>query len=178
MTTLYAIADVREAINAALVEAEGELSPSLEGALDAVDLDFTEKAERVAVVLKERLAYAAMLKNEEDELQRRRKSLENDAQRLRDYLMEQMQRVGKEKIEGVKAKMALRWNPPSIQEVVPTSPNELIEIAAECPGTVTIIPSVYQWDKKALLAAAKLGALPERVAQRVQVVRTQRLEVK
>lgn len=176
--SLYHLADAREAIDRALEATEGELTADLEVILDQWELDFDTKAERVALFTLEELASAKIIKAEEERLAARRKALENRAERLKLYLEAQMARVGKRKIEGTYATVAMQDNPPRVQELVPLDERDLRELAEHAPEFVTHTPEQFALNKRAILDAHKAGTLPEDMTRRIQVVRTQSLRIR
>lgn len=68
-------------------------------ALDGVQIDFNEKIESCAVVVKEMLGEAAGLKLEIDRLAARKKSLDNNAEGLKDYMRHHMEATGIGKVK-------------------------------------------------------------------------------
>lgn len=176
--SLYHLADAREAIDAALAATEGELTPDLEVVLNQWELDFDAKAERVALYALEELATANAIKAEEERLGARRKALERRAESLKQYLEGQLVRVGKRKIEGTYATVALQDNPPRVQELVPLVEADYRELLDTAPEFVTHTPEQFALNKRAILDAHKAGALPASLTPRIQVVRTQSLRIR
>lgn len=83
--------------------------------LTAIEEEFEIKAENVAQYIKALHAEADALKSEEKKLAARRKSKENRAKRLLDYLMECMRNIKREKIETARCKLFIRKNAESVQ---------------------------------------------------------------
>lgn len=83
--------------------------------LNAVSAGFEESAGNVAAAIKNYTAEAAALKEQEKIFAARRKSKEKSAERLRQYLLQEMEHLGAPKIETVQAKISLRNNPESVQ---------------------------------------------------------------
>jgi hypothetical protein len=79
------------------------------------DKDFDSKALNVASYIRHLEAITKARKDEIKRLQTLAKQSENQANRLRDYLIEHMNRTGKTKIEGVNSKLSLRRKPPQLQ---------------------------------------------------------------
>jgi hypothetical protein len=177
--TLYGLADTRELLDKALETTEGELTPELEAILDQWELDFDAKAERVALYALEELATAKAIKGEEERLAARRKALEGRADRLKTYLEGQMARVGKRKIEGTYATVAIQDNPPSVVEMVATEEGDFRLLMDRAPEFVTHTPESFAWNKRAILDAHKAKQpLPADIAQRVQITRGQSLRIR
>jgi hypothetical protein len=111
---LYEYADALSRIEGLLYEAEGVLTPELEQALNDANFDFDTKAERCALMAGGFLANAAAVRVEEERLGDRRKHYEKAAESLKEYLRLQMQRVGKDKIEGRLASVRVQQSPPKV----------------------------------------------------------------
>lgn len=82
--------------------------------LEGIEGEFDEKAENIAVYVKSMLAMAKTLKAEEDNLKARRKRCEKSAERMKAYLLNSMQELGRNKIEMPKAVISTRNNAPSL----------------------------------------------------------------
>lgn len=173
---LYEIATIRERLDAAIAEAEGELTPDYEKALDEVDGSFEEKAERCGLFVKERLATAEAIKVEEDRLAARRKALVRDAEGVTGYLAAQMQRVGKEKVNGLLCTLSFR-KAQKVEEIVAPTTEDLRTVATFAPDLVRH-KEIWEWDKEAVKRVAKAGPLPDDIAKRVRVVTTSSLQIK
>ena len=100
---LYELADMyEELINA-------EMDPEdLEAAMDAIGEEAEDKIEHLAVCVKELTAEAAALKAEADALTERRMAKQNKAERIKDYLTAQMNRLGLKKLDRPKACVSFR----------------------------------------------------------------------
>ena len=77
------------------------------GTLECVEAEFTDKAENVAAYVKVLSSEAKMLEAEEKALKARREQKVKQAESLKAYLMNSMQRVNLNKIEGVMAKISI-----------------------------------------------------------------------
>lgn len=75
--------------------------------LECVEAEFTDKAENVAAYVKVLSSEAKMLEAEEKALKARREQKIKQAESLKAYLMNSMQRVNLNKIEGVMAKISI-----------------------------------------------------------------------
>lgn len=82
--------------------------------LEGIEGEFDEKAENIAVYIKSMLAMAKTLKAEEDNLKARRKRCEKSAERMKAYLLNSMQKLGRKKIDMPKALINTRNNAPSL----------------------------------------------------------------
>jgi len=76
--------------------------------LNAVEGELNEKVEGIATYIKELLAMSKAMKQEEDTLAERRKTIENRVAKLKDYISYQMSAVGKTKVETATAAVTLR----------------------------------------------------------------------
>lgn len=124
---LYEIAQAREILDTWLAESEGELTPELEAMLDELDGKADEKIERVALFIRERLAQADAVKVERDRLAAIAKREEKAAESLKNYLHRQMDALGKTKVNGLLATVAIQRNSqPSVQ--IALQPAELFAL--------------------------------------------------
>jgi hypothetical protein len=176
--TLYGLADAREQIDRALDATEGELTPDLDTALTQWEWDFDKKAEAVALYVIEELATAKAIKGEEERLAARRQALERRAVSLKQYLEAQMVRVGKRKIEGVYATVAMQLNNPRVHELVPLEDADYRRLMDTAPEFVRHTPESFALNKDAILDAHKAGTLPSTLTPRIQVVRTESLRIR
>lgn len=121
--------------------AEG-LDDTLESLSDAIE----DKVENIAKVIKTLEAETAGLKVEEARLADRRKGIENNVKRLKDYAEQSLLSVGKKKIKGPLFTVLIQKNPPRL-EVLDDS---LIPESFFIPQPPTL-------DKKAITAELKAG---------------------
>lgn len=82
--------------------------------LEGIEGEFDEKAENIAVYIKSMLAMANTLKAEEYNLEARRKRCEKSAERMKAYLLNSMQELGRKRIDMPKAVISTRNNAPSL----------------------------------------------------------------
>ena len=83
--------------------------------LEMLEAEFEDKAESIAVFVKELAAEADTLKKEENALAARRKSREKTIERLKSYLLRNMEQISLNKIDKPKARISLRNNAESVQ---------------------------------------------------------------
>lgn len=158
-TPLYALADAREVLDRIVDDAEGELTPEIEAALDALDGAVTEKIERVALYIRERSARGKAVKEERDRLDAIVKREERTADSLKAYLMRNMERIGKTKVDGLLAAVAIQANPFSVKTVLDS--DTLKTHFGEWPFVVEV-PASYRIDRDQVLALHKVGeSLPD-----------------
>ena len=114
--SLYALADNLIAIAQSVeVDPDTGETTGIE-ALEEAQGDFEEKAAAVAIVIREKEAHAAGLDDYISDLQKRKKSDAKAVDRLKQYLIDQMECVGIRKIDRVEAKITLR-NSESVEVV-------------------------------------------------------------
>ena len=82
--------------------------------LTALEGEFNEKAENVAVYIKNLTADINEMKAEEKRLKSRRVSAENQVERMKKYLINSMQAIGVKKISMPRARITLRLNAESV----------------------------------------------------------------
>lgn len=78
-----------------------------------LEADFELKAEKIAMVIKNKQGEIELLKNEEAALKARRKRKERERDGLMNYLMSSMKTVGKTEIDKPKALIKIKTNPES-----------------------------------------------------------------
>ena len=83
--------------------------------LSGIEEDFEIKAEQIAAYVKVLKAEAEALKAEESFLSKRRKSKEKQAERLKKYLLESMQAIGRKKIDRPMAVLSVKNCPESVK---------------------------------------------------------------
>lgn len=112
--------------------------------------EFNEKAENVAVYIKNLNADINEMKAEEKALKARRLSIEGQAKRMTDYLLRSMNAVGVKTIDMPRARMTLKLNPES---VVLENEGALIRWAMEHDDSILKYsePEIKKNDVKALL---------------------------
>lgn len=114
---LYDIAqNIEVAINGGYVinEETGEIIYDASN-LEELELDFNEKLEACAIYVKNKLAEAEAIKAEEKKLSDRRKTLERQAERLKNYIDICMNKIGENNL--TTSKVALTYRKSSSVEV-------------------------------------------------------------
>lgn len=151
---LYELANAREILNEWLTESDGEVTPELAELLDGITGDIDEKIERVALYIREQLATSTAIKEEADRLTARAKVREKAADGLKAYLKVQLERLGRTKVEGLLATVAVQRNSaPAIRTVLEAS--ELYAIEDARPFVKREEMVVYSIDRAAVIAAWK-----------------------
>lgn len=118
--------------------------------LTALEGEFNEKAENVAVYIKNLTADINEMKAEEKRLKSRRVSAENQVERMKKYLINSMQAIGVKKISMPRARITLRLN---AESVVVENEKALIDWAMRHDETILKYqePELKKTDIKELL---------------------------
>lgn len=82
--------------------------------LEGIEGEFDEKAESIAIYIKQLKAEAKMLKAEKAAIAKRQSQKEKQAESLKTYLFKSMQALGRQKIDMPRAVMSLKKNAPSL----------------------------------------------------------------
>lgn len=86
----------------------------IENALNEVEEEFNNKAETIAKLVRSLSLDVDMLKEEEKRIAQRRKSLENKIDYLKNYLQNQMEFIGTDKIKSPLFTISIQKNKPSV----------------------------------------------------------------
>ncbi|MED5050599.1 siphovirus Gp157 family protein [Anoxybacillus rupiensis] len=133
---------------AQLMELAEEMeSDAIVDTLEALQDEIEEKAENIAKLIRNLEADVKVIKEEEQRLADRRRSIESKIVRLKAYLQEQLEVAGLQKVKRPTITVAIQSNPPSV------------EIADE-----KLIPSEfmipqYKVDRKSILERLKNGEI-------------------
>lgn len=109
--------EISEKYNQLLQMVEDEEIPQndIDGALEAINLEFTEKADNIACIVKKLDFESNALKKEAETLNKRAISKQRNSEKLVDYLKNQMILTGKTIIETSRNKLQIRKSPASIE---------------------------------------------------------------
>ena len=111
MSTLYELTDnYQRVLEMAEQLDEGLLKDTLESIDEAIEV----KAENTAKVIKELEGQADMLAKEVQRLNERKTTISNNSTRLKLYLQEEMEKVGKTKIKGDLFNIGIQNNPVAV----------------------------------------------------------------
>ena len=111
-TTLRELTAEFEAVLAlALEEDDGE---ELAGRLAEIDMAIEDKADNYAVIIADLSAQESKLKAEIDRLTKRRQTLRNNTDRMKQSLQQAMETVGKEKMKTDYYSYTIQKNPPKL----------------------------------------------------------------
>lgn len=134
--------EISEQIRAIMADAEetGEIDSDR---LTGLEMDFSDKCESVAVIIRELSAGADVLKAEIDRLSDRKRALENRAEWLKDYLRTNMEATGEAKIKG------------RLFTITLGKPSQVVAINGDVPAEYTVTKVTP--DKTAIGRALKSG---------------------
>ena len=134
--------------------------PELAALLDQAEGEFAEKAERVALFIRERRLGAKAVREEAKRLAERADREDRTADALTQYLLLNMQRAETKKIEGKLVTIRVQQSPASVTSTLTDA--EVYELY--CTGVpengrrlVRRVPERYELDKQAVRDAAILG---------------------
>lgn len=152
---LHEIPEAYRLVEARIEEAEGELSPELEQALDTIEGALEDKVDAIGVLATEAKGRAAFFAEEAKRLAERSRVESNRADNLREYLKKTLEAMGREKVQGKRFTVRIQRNGiPSITFDVP---------AERLPEPFRIL--TYVPDRDAVKAAWKAGeTLPDGVS--------------
>lgn len=134
---------------------EGVLPDELAELLDQVSTDFDKKAERVALFVRELVATGKAIKEEEERLRARRKSVENTVDCLKRYLELNMLAAEKMRIDGKLVTLRIQKNPPSLLRDRELSQEELATLHAVDSALVLFTPASYALNGSAVIAVSR-----------------------
>jgi predicted nuclease with TOPRIM domain len=118
---------------------------TLQDTLESIEEEIHDKAENIAKLVKNINADVDALRNEEKRLADRRKSLENKVTHLKEYLQNQLEVAGLDKVKRPTLTVSIQNNPPSVK------------VIDEKLLSDYMIPVEPKLDKKAILTALKEG---------------------
>lgn len=143
--TFQDLADEALALDALFEMDAGEFTPEAEALANGLMEQLVQKADGYADFLKDMESRAALLREEEDRLATKRKSFENRVSWMKRNAMVAMQRMGRQKIEGLRFTLAMQRNPVAVEvSVLP---------GALPPEFVRTIPAVLEPDKNKIKEA-------------------------
>lgn len=120
----------------------------LTNALSAIEGQIEIKAINIANLIKSLESEAEIIKAEEQRLAQRRKARENAVVRIKEYLKENLETLGMEKIKTPTRTIYVQDNPPTVNIIDPD----------KIPGKfLTLIPEHYEPRKKDIIEAWKAG---------------------
>ena len=132
--------------NQVLLLAEDLDQETFQDTLAAIEEAIEDKAENIAKMIRCIEADVNILKEEEKRLADRRKALENKISGIKEYLQNQMELAGIDKVKRATVTVSIQANPPSV----------LVKDESLIPSHY-MIPVAPKLDKKAVLSFLKEG---------------------
>lgn len=161
---LYEATEQLRTVGDWLLESGGEMTPEIEALLAEAEGTFREKAERVALYIRELEVTSAAIKGragalrtEPDRLDKLAKGYADAAARLKKYLTEQMQAAEIDMIEGDFVWLKLKKNPPAVHGELTDLALATCALDARFLAMIDHVPASYVLDKSAVIAAWKAG---------------------
>ncbi len=130
--------------------------------LEELDSKLEDKAEAVALYIKNEQSIAGQIKQEEASLAARRKQHENKAERLKDYLSYSLLSANKLKIETSKASLSFRKSESVEVNDIDLIPKEFIKVKTTESADKTAI-------KKALKSGQNIDGAVLKINQNLQI---------
>lgn len=130
-----------------LMEMAEELDPeTFQDTLESINEAIEEKIENTAYLIRNLEADIKVLKEEEKRLSERRRALETKVIRIKEYLQNELEKAGIDKVKRPLITVSIQNNPPSVkivdEKIIPPS---------------FMIPQEPKLDKKSLLQVLKNG---------------------
>ena len=161
---LYELAAEYQAVLDEVADAEGVLDEDLEARLDAIAGSLADKVDSCCAVVRTLEAEASALKAEEARLAERRRTRENEAARVVEYIRECLRSAGLQRVKGPRFSASLAKTPGKV--VLDVEPAEVPSLFAKTETVVTV-------DKRAigeaLRAGEDLGFAHREVGERVVI---------
>lgn len=156
-----------------IIAAGGDIGalPELAALVDQAEGDFNEKAERVALFIRELVLSSAAVAEEGLRLARRSTQLTKAADALKQYLLLNMQRAKVKKVKGKLVTVRVQASPASVESALTDEELARLYTFGTIQGArsfVSCVPATYTLDKQAVKEAAALG---EPIPAGVSVVR-------
>ncbi|MCF1632913.1 siphovirus Gp157 family protein [Tetragenococcus koreensis] len=112
MATLYELTDNYQQV----LEIAEQLDPkTLKDTLDGINDAIDDKAENTAKVIRELEGDINTLTSEIQRLNERKTALSNNVKRIKEYLQNEMESVGKTKVKSERFTIGIQNNPPSVR---------------------------------------------------------------
>lgn len=162
-----------------IIEAGGDIGalPELAALVDQAEGDFTEKAERVALFIRELLLSAKAVAEEAARLTARAKHLDKSAEALKHYLLLNLQRAETKKVEGKLVTVRVQASPAAVQHALTDAELQRLYTLGTIDGAhqlVRRVPETFRLDAKAVVEAEALG---EPIPAGVTITRGQHVRI-
>lgn len=123
---LYELANEYAAIELALADSDGEITPEIQAMLDSVESELPAKVDGICSVLRHQATRAAAAREEGERLAKLAQSREKAATRLREYLKANLERMNISRVETDRFKVRIQKNSvPSVRLADGISPEDL-----------------------------------------------------
>lgn len=144
---LYELSTAMEDIYAKVLDEEANLD-ALEDTLQCIEASVEEKTENGIKLLRSLQSFANAVKAERDFQDKRYKSLDNRIKRIKAYYLDNLLRMGKDKIQTNVGTMAAQDSTASLK---------IFNEAALPPQYLIVVPARYELDKEKIKADLKAG---------------------
>lgn len=151
---LYELTDAYNAFMEAVENGEIRDPQAIENTMDAINEEFDEKCEHIALLIKTLTAEADAIKAEAANLTGRAVTKEKTVERLKDYLARNLLMIGQEKLETPRCKLTFRKSE-ALQ--IYDEAKLLSAIRASGIDGLAQTKEVLSFDKKAIKDAIKSG---------------------
>ena len=146
-----------------MIAAGGEIPEALSLLLDQAEGDFATKVERVGLFIQERLGQAKMVKDEASRLHARASQIEKQVESLKRYLLLNLMRANRKKVEGKLLDVRVQANAVSVKQDFSA---EQLEALHRSGSQFTTAVTVYSLPSAGIQAAMKdvvekIGKAPE-----------------
>jgi len=119
--------------------------------LDELEIDFRQKAVACAGVIKNFDSWVESIDKEIKRLKERKEATLNKKERLKSYLLNEMQKTGIQRIEEGSHRVSVRRSPPKVE----------VQEPAEVPGQFQEMKTEYRINRQAILKHVKeTGEIP------------------
>lgn len=123
---LYELANEYAAIELALADSDGEITPEIQTMLDSVESELPAKVDGICSVFRHMMTRAAAAKEEAERILRLYQVRERAANRLKEYLKSNLERMGMTNIETDRFKVRIQKNSaPSVKVADGLLPEDL-----------------------------------------------------
>lgn len=121
---------------------------ALEGTMQSIEAAIEIKAQNIAVVLDSLKGYTNTLEDKIGRLEARKQAFNNRIDHIKNYLKQQLEFAGIEKVVTAEYTISLQSNPGSV----------VVDNGIEVPSAyLTVIPESYKVDKKRIAADIRAG---------------------
>lgn len=142
--SLYRISTDLLSLLSQIEENEGEITEEIASALTINQEQATVKMADYGMAIKALEGYSALAKEEEQRVQKIRKTYENTAQRLKEKVVEAMRLFGMDKVETPTMKLSLRKSTSTVIDDMEALPKDYKTVKVETVADKTAIKKAIQ----------------------------------